>query len=228
MEPGWRKNYTRYKAYLLNVVSHHRNRKDVRAYLEIILSLVTISIFSIFALKPTLVTIASLVKDIETKEDTLTRLDQKINDIGNANRNYDRDLNRILLLEMALPDDADPIGLTKQVETVSNIHSNAVISYSLGDTVLKGKDKPANYKGAAALPPYTRGITFSINTSSDYENLYNFLSDLENMRRQVRINTLTFNTTETQDGRQLLLLVEGDALYSKETDVVPLSDTTNN
>jgi hypothetical protein len=39
MNPGWRGNYFRYKSYFLNVMGQYRERADIKAYIEILLSL---------------------------------------------------------------------------------------------------------------------------------------------------------------------------------------------
>src|SRR3972149_11044320 len=99
MNPGWRNNYLRYKSYFLNVVGSYRERADIRVYLEILLSLVTVSIFSIFALRPTLLTIAHLTREIQSKQQTLKTMEDKIGNLGQAQSLYDRERAKIALLE---------------------------------------------------------------------------------------------------------------------------------
>ena len=43
MAVGWRKDYTRYQRYFLNLFAVYKNRDDVKAFLEIVLSLATIT-----------------------------------------------------------------------------------------------------------------------------------------------------------------------------------------
>ncbi|MDP1710294.1 MAG: hypothetical protein Q8L28_01635, partial [bacterium] len=90
MAQGWRKEYSRYKEYFLNVVNLYKQRADLRVFLEIILSLTTITIFAIFALKPTAVTIIGLVNEIKDKENSLSGLNQKINDLKTARNIYNQ------------------------------------------------------------------------------------------------------------------------------------------
>ena len=99
MYPGWRNNYLRYKTYFLNVLGRYRERADVRVYLEILLSLTAISIFSVFALRPTLLTIAELIKEIESKKLTLTQMEEKINNLSQAQTLFDRERGKIVLLD---------------------------------------------------------------------------------------------------------------------------------
>ena len=71
MALGWRGQYYRYKDYFLNIVALYKQRRDLRAFLEVILSLSTVIIFVVFALKPTALTIISLYNEIKVKKDTL-------------------------------------------------------------------------------------------------------------------------------------------------------------
>src|SRR3989304_278866 len=98
MNPGWRGNYLRYKSYFLNVVGQYRERADIKAYIEILLSLATISIFAVFALRPTLLTIAELIKEIDTKKQTLIKMEDKIENLSSAHTLYDRERSRINIL----------------------------------------------------------------------------------------------------------------------------------
>ena len=84
MALGWKKDYLRYKSFFLNVLAIYKQRTDLHLFSEILLSLITILLFGIFAIRPTLLTIAQLVKDIRGKEATLALMDQKINSLNRA------------------------------------------------------------------------------------------------------------------------------------------------
>ncbi len=50
MQTGWKKDYTRYKDFFLNVLNAYNNKPNLKIYLELFLSLTTIVAFSIFAI----------------------------------------------------------------------------------------------------------------------------------------------------------------------------------
>ena len=85
MALGWRGSYSRYKEFFLNITALYKKKAELRAFLEIILSLSTIIIFLLFALKPTVITIVSLLQQIREKQDTLSGLTQKVSDLQKAN-----------------------------------------------------------------------------------------------------------------------------------------------
>ena len=78
MAPAWRNSYLRYKTYFLNISSQYSKKADVRVFMELLLSLATVSLFAIFAIRPTLITIAELFKEIQGKKTTVAQLDEKI------------------------------------------------------------------------------------------------------------------------------------------------------
>lgn len=213
MGPTWRRQYLRYKSFFLNVVEHYKARKDVRAYLEILLSLATISIFAIFALRPTLITIAELIGQIESKKETVAVMDEKINNLIKAQTLYDLERRRVQLIETAIPRNPTPEGLVRQLEAVAGKNAANTLSMSMGETVLFGQEKPKQEQGLEPLPGESGELSLSVSTTSDYGSLTNYLSDLENLRRPIKIDKLSFTSSETETGRILVLLVSGRVSY---------------
>jgi hypothetical protein len=115
MALGWRKDYLRYRSYFLNIVNVYKQRRDVKAFLELILTLVTISFFALFALKPTLLTIIELLREIEAKEETVEKMDTKIQNLQQAQTLYIQEAARIKLLETAIPDKPAPDLFVRQI-----------------------------------------------------------------------------------------------------------------
>ncbi len=199
----WKHNYTRYRAYVLNTMVEYRKKRNLKSYLEIILSLVAISLFSIFALRPTLTTIAKLLKEIEVKEETLTTMNSKIDDLTRAQTLYRQEKERLALVDTALPKSSEPDKLIQQLETLNSKYSSNVKSMSTGNTsLLSGKE----------VAKSSEEVTFTVSLTSDYSSLSGFLTDLERFRRLVQINSVQFKTSE-QEEVELQLFINGSALY---------------
>lgn len=221
MNPGWRSNYIRYKSYFLNVVGRYRERADVRAYLEILLSLATVSIFSVFALRPTLLTIAQLLREIETKRETLAKMQSKIQNLAQAQSTFDREGAKIKLLETTIPEKPTPEVFARQVEGLSSRHQVEITSISLGEAVIAGiattdtKEVTATASAQQATSQ-SNELEFEINMRvpvNEYLALSNFISDLEKLRRPLKIDTLRLNTQLEKEVKFLLLIVEGKMPY---------------
>lgn len=218
MNPGWREQYLRYKAYLLNTAAQYRQRRDIRAYLEILLSLATVSIFSIFALRPTLITIAELLKDIESKEKTIATMDTKIENLANAKSLYQSQGRNIALLNSSIPNGASPETLVRQLEGITARYSVNVRSASVGNAPLSGagNNSDSSNSNNDEFPEGSNVLSFSVNVDGDYQLLADFLEGLENLRRPVKIDRIIFASRDGQEGNTLTLTVTSRTPYIDE------------
>jgi hypothetical protein len=214
MHPGWRKNYLRYKSYFLNVAGQYRERADVKVYLEILLSLATVTVFSIFALRPTLLTIAELIKEIETKNGTISIIDSKIQDLSKAQRLNDQQKANIALLKIAIPQEPSPDIFARQVEVLTQQNQTPLSSFSLGKTLILGENTsnpgPAQVAGnpnSSKVQPDELG--FSVQTKvgiTEYLKASTLLGEIEKMRRPVGINSFTFSSAEDKEENKKILI----------------------
>ncbi|OGM09529.1 hypothetical protein A2159_00040 [Candidatus Woesebacteria bacterium RBG_13_34_9] len=219
MEPSWRKDYIRYKSYFLNLIGRYKERSDVKAYLEIILSLITISIFSVFALRPTLLTIGELIKEIESRKQILSQMNDKIKNLSQAQSLYDKQRSKIALLKIAVPKKADPINLARQIEGLSFKNKAVVLGMSSEKAYLGG----VNDKSDQVLNNTDNSLNeliFSVQTTApleEYSALSSFLSDLENLRRIVKVDKLIINVNEIIENenvqKSLIFNIEGRVFY---------------
>lgn len=221
MIPSWRRNYIRYRAYFLNVIGRYRQRADIKAYLEILLSLATISIFALLALKPTLLTIAELMKEIESKKATLATMNQKIQNISKAQTLYDQERVGIKLLRVAIPKDPELDVFVRQVEGLLGKHQVALSTFSLGKTMILGEEAPESPEPeeTVPLPNNANELSFSLNTTVDitqYSYLLGFLTDLEKLRKPVKIDSINLASSETKEEKTMVLVVSGRVPYLKD------------
>ena len=187
-------------------------------FLEITLSLVTISFFAVFALKPTLLTIAELTKEIKTKEETVTKMDEKIQNLERGQQIYTQEQTRISLLKDAIPSAPVPDSFVRQIEGVTTKHPITILGMSIGKVTLVGEEKAQKKSDEfEALPGGARGVSFSISATSSYLDLAAFLSTLQNLRRPVKIDAATINSSETDIGRFIVLVITGRTPYLRES-----------
>lgn len=221
MNPGWRGNYLRYRSYFLNVIARYRERADVKAYIEILLSLATISIFAIFALRPTLLTIAGLMKEIESKRQTLDQMQTKIEKLTSAKTLYDREMTRITLLNNSIPESPDPEVFARQIEGLSENYDSKVLGISVGEAVIVGKGAPPANKKSKNLKPLPEGVKeLSVSATymsglDRYSALANIISGFENLQRPAKIDSIRINTASDEDKTKVLeLSIEARLPYS--------------
>ena len=217
MALSWKKDYLRYKELYLKLLIVYKKRNDVRMFLEVLLSLITITFFSIFALKPTLLTISQLIKDNREKEETINKMEQKIKNIATAQNIYNQNIEKISLIEQAVPNTPTPENLLRQIEGIAYTNSVTVIGSSVNEVVLIGEEKKKNNKNEIKnLPENVSTITFSVNLTGPYLSLYSFLFDLENSRRPLIINSININSSKKENESIIVMLITGQTPYIKK------------
>ncbi|MBN1169147.1 hypothetical protein JXA63_04625 [Candidatus Woesebacteria bacterium] len=200
MQGNWRQKYLRYKSYLLNTVDRYKERTDIRIYLEILLSLVTISVFSIFALRPTILTIAELIKEIDAKEQLVQKLDDKIETISQAQALYYRERENIGLLKNSIPENPEADTLTYQLEGLVEKNSLIAQSVNIGETKVLGISKNKSKEDNTY-------ISFNISVVGEYGSLYSFIKDLEDLYQPIKIINTSIVSTENKDTGKINLVL---------------------
>jgi Tfp pilus assembly protein PilO len=207
MAQGWRKDYLRYKGFFLDILTIYNSRPNLKAYLELILSLGTIVIFSIYAIKPTVLTIVELNNEIKSKENTVLLLTQKISNLKIASNLLQKESQNLEIIDNAVPTGANVEQLVKQIEKIALDNSVAIRNFSSANIFLKGNsDKNVE----SELP-----VSFSI--TGNYQNLFQFLQTIENLRRPFRIDSFVFNSNITADNEKFIVLtISGNVPYEYE------------
>ena len=207
MAQGWRKDYLRYKGFFLDILAIYNSRPNLKAYLELILSLGTIVIFSIYAIKPTVLTIVELNSEIKSKENTVLLLTQKISNLKIASNLLQKESQNLEIIDNAVPTGANVEQLVKQIEKIALDNSVAIRNFSSANIFLKGN---SDKKVESELP-----VSFSI--TGNYQNLFQFLQTIENLRRPFRIDSFVFNSNITADNEKFIVLtISGNVPYEYE------------
>ncbi len=203
MALGWRKDYLRYKSYYLDILNLYKRREDLRIFLEIILSLVTISFFSLFALRPTFLTIAVLLKEINTKKETIVKMDAKIENLQTAQNILSQESARIPILELSIPTFPQPQNFVHQIEGIAVAAQTQILGIRVDEIPLKG-DVPVKDQGE---------MGFSVSATGSFQNLFSFLKNLENLRSPVKIDILGISLAKKEQGNILTLVITGKVPY---------------
>lgn len=203
-----KQGYHRYRRYFINLSSLYQ-KKEVIVYTGLTLSVFTVAFFVLFALKPTFNTILSLVSEINTKKELDQKLQTKINNITQAQNNFNANSQTIVLVDEALPADPSMEGFVWYLETLFQQEGLTVknINYDPVDFI----NKPP-----AKISPTDTGLIeaiFSFKVTGGYESLKDTLNKLENLRRLVIIDTFSLVQAGTEDLQTLNLNVTGRIFY---------------
>ena len=210
MAVGWRGSYLRYREYFLNIANLYKQRADLRAFLEIILSLSTITIFLLFALKPTALTIISLTQEIREKKQTVAELDKKISDLKIATSVFAQNQAFIPDINAAIGTIANPEVFAKQVQGLASKNGVSIQGMSIGQITLVGKDAGTKKSSETnPLPEGAREMQVSVSVKGDYIALLSFIKDLQNLRLANKVDILGISASTTESGRVIVAVISG-------------------
>ena len=173
----YKSSLAQYRRYLAAV----REQPLFAASLGLVLSLTLIIILVSAALRPTLVTIASLLGDIKQQSEVEKRLDKKIAEVTAAQAEYLKNESRLKVLDEALPMGRKYAAWGMRLEDVASGSGVKITEWSL----LEGKD-------------------FSVSLTGDVAELKRFLATMENLRRLVEIESV-----QLAKEKELTLVVKG-------------------
>lgn len=210
MAQGWKKDYFRYKDFFLNILSVYNAKPNLKVYLELILSLATIIVFSLFAIKPTILTIIDLNNEIKSKEETSAKLKQKIQNLQTASNLLQTEANNISYIDQAVPNKATAEVLVKQIESLSIESGLKILGFSASDITLVGKATDTKKaKEIENLPNNADELPFSFSATGTYTAIFSFLNKIEELRRPIRIDSFIINSNVTESGKTLIMTVTG-------------------
>jgi len=193
MAVGWKKDYLRYKDFFLNVLRLYKSKPNFKIYLELILSLSAMVIFSIFAIRPTIITIIGLNKEIRGKEETVVKLKQKIKNLQTASMTLQAEANRLPLIIQAVPNLASPEVFVKQIENIASQNGVIILKLSASEEINE--------------------LPFSISVTGSYASLSSFLKSVENLRRPVKFDSFAIISSVTDLEKILTLTITGKLPY---------------
>lgn len=199
MATSWRVNYLRYKELFLNIVAQYQRKQSFKVFVELILTVSAITVFGVFALKPTVIAISGLLKEIDAKEQTLADMNTKIANIKTAQNIAQQNSANLALLETALPSAPEPHVLASQIEGALSTSGVAIQGLSIPEVQLVGTSKQA-VKGTPVLE-------LSLSIDGQFASIKSFLNLLENLRRPISIQTLNISQ---QNSSELFSGTSGD------------------
>lgn len=203
--------YHRYQRYFTDINRLYQ-RREVKVYTGLILTFATIAFFALFALKPTITTIASLVQELKIQKQIDDQLQVKITALSQAQKNYNQ-LTNASLIEEALPKTSGIEPLLYNLEYLIKQDGLTIKSLSFTPLVINGV-------------PKENQIGFSISVSGSKDALTQFLDSFYNLRRVITINSSSFSKTQkvesgqtptTTEGSNITLNIDGTAYFLFKT-----------
>jgi hypothetical protein len=214
MTTGWKGQYFKYRDYAAKMGVLYKERKDFRDFLELILSLSTIIIFVLFAIKPTAITIITLYNQIRDKRETLNSLNQKIKDLQKASNIFNQNQSLIPDVDSSVFGIPEPDTISKQILGLAAKDSVNLLGLSIGQLTIIGKETSSKTASdVRSLPNGALSMPLSISVKGSYTNLLAFVKDLENLKIPVRFDSISINSSQTQDGSVIVSIISARVPY---------------
>lgn len=220
MSTNYREQYAKYGRYFENIKKSYLTKPHVKISLELLMTLLAVSFFALFALRPTVNTITELLSNIKSQEEINAKLDEKIKNLSLAGAVWTQEDKRRFLVNQALPQEPQPDGYLRQIEGLSARNSVSLIALSVQGVLLFGKEiKVENTQQNKQNRQGANTLSVSFTVSGSYKSLLAFIDELENLRRIIKVESLSFGPGKGKNSDAILLTISGNIPYYKETDI---------
>lgn len=177
-------------------------RPEIKASLEIVMSVFAVAGLLTLAIRPTLATVATLQKKIEDQSVVDRKLNTKIAQLGRANTDLSTYADRIPDYSVAVTDAHDESGLAKRIEVLARENNVTLNNLSLNAVPLIGEQINLSNKEKGAVKPETEpggkvaSFVVDFDISGGQTAVFGFLSKLESVDRVVLISTIDLKKEE--------------------------------
>lgn len=178
-----------------------------RVSIELFLSIGAVLFFAVFAIRPTLLTMSDLIKEIEDKRQLDKQMAQKIAALSSAQSEYLKQQERVGVLDEAVPTGPNLIGLFKIIEKLASDNQLVITAMSVNDV-------PKDIVGNPSFDQLERkNLEFTVGITGDYTSIRSFVNQLIQVRRTILVDRVTFSVSDIRGSKRLDAVVSVNAPY---------------
>jgi len=188
---------TKYREYLKLLPDIQKD--TTRAFVTLALTFGALSFFGIFAINPTLSTIADLQKQLSDDQSVDQQLKTKIDNLSSLEQQYNSLGSDLTNIFNAVPQDPQMPLLTAQISALVKKHNLTITTYHVAEVQLATTQKL----------PQTQSYVFTVQVQGKYNDMLDFASEIANLSRIITVesvemgrDTQTNNLVMTIRGRQ--------------------------
>lgn len=194
--------YSRYFTYIKPIMGI----PVIRNYAPAVFALLTMSILTFFAIKPTVETIIVLQKQLTEQKQILDKITEKSSSLSLGKKNYDNlDADAKLKISSFIPDSVSLNTIIKNLEDTAKIYDASVSALQIQPLTIPAKTE--EHIGTISE------MLFIFNAQGDYPKLISLLQKLMTSSRLISIDSVSISTTS--EGGSLLMSLSGKAFYLK-------------
>lgn len=177
-------------------------KEKTQNFTTLMLTIVTLSFFAIFAINPTITTIVHLQKQLTDSKFVEQKLQEKITNLTKLQAQYEVLKNDIPIVLDAIPQTPTVPLFTAQIQGVAEKNGASITQLQIFQVELTKNQ---------AISKNNNAFAFSLSIEGTKNNLINFLSTLTNFQRIVTIQNITLGKTKTPTVLQLS--IRGQAYF---------------
>lgn len=191
-------------SYLYKNIYPILKKEKTQNFTAIVLTFITLSFFGLFAINPTITTIARLQKQLSDSKFVDQKLQEKIGALNTLQNQFVLLKEDIPFILSAIPNRPETILFTALLQGVANQNSITITSLQLFQVELTKKQKEENTHST---------FPFTIETEGTQDNLTTFLASLINFQRIVSIENISYGKTKASD--IFHLSIRGEAYFKQ-------------
>lgn len=203
----YRAEQQRYQHYYKNLRRLYQ-RPVTQVSIFVVMSFMLVAFFSVFAIRPTLVTISQLIREIETKREADQALTKKLADLSRIQAGYGQLQDNLELVLRTVPDEPVVEGLVLGLEVVAAKHQVRLVNLQI--------DKVSWGKAAGKSQVESDKVKFTVTGGGDLDNLKQWLAAVEKLDRLVVVRQATFTSGTPflrREGINVTVTVAGEIYF---------------
>ena len=166
--------------------------EQVKNYTTLLLTLVAIIVFSLFAISPTINTIVELRKTLADSQFADNALEEKLAALESLQNQYDSLDDRIERVSATIPTSPEVPLLLAKVQTLAR---------DAGLSIVKLETLQVELTKSGAVGSEPDSFVFSITVSGSYDQVRQFLDSLPRLDRLVSVDAITLNRSLSTSGQ---------------------------
>lgn len=175
-------------------------------FTTLVLTIAALSFFGLFAISPTISTIANLNKQLSDDMYVDQQLQTKINNLYTLQQKYAQITPDLSYVYNAVPKTPESAILVAQIQAVaqnSGVSLNGLQTFEaqVPDPSITAKD--------------SYSYTFSLSAGGSYENINKFTQGLLSMQRIISLNTVSIAKNTSSGGPAMIVNIKGTAYYKQ-------------
>ena len=163
-------------------------KKKTRNITTLALTLIGISFFAIFAINPTLSTIAQLNKQLSDSQFVEDELTKKIENLSVLRQQYNLLQNQLPVVFSAIPKTPSVVTLTGQIQAIAQTSNVEISQMQISKT-----DLFSSVVSGGKSPSSPTSFTFGVSIKGNYEDILNFINLLVSFNRIITINSISIS-----------------------------------